>query len=552
MTNSRGLTASPTLAEYVGVVRRRKWILIPVVVLVPLVAVLLSMRGAQMYEASAQVLLKGQDLSGSLGGVQSTYVDPARQAQTEAELARVPEVARRALAEVPGSGLTTLEMLKSSSASPNAGSDLLTLTVKHPDARTAERLATAYAEAFAGYRADLDTREIAETHEGVQNRIEELENAGLKGSPLYKDLVEKERQLAAFLVLHTPSTLVVQEAERATKIPSTVVRNGMLGLVLGILLGLALVFLVEALDNRVRSVDEVRDLLGLRVLGRIPPPGRNLQRNDLALVADPLSPQADAYRMLRAGLEVANEKVGARTILIASATDGEGKSTTVANLAVALARADYQVVLADFDLRKPRLHDLFGLQRSPGVVDVELGDVELGTALQGVPVYGDAAAASNHGRSRPSGSLRVMTAGQALDDPDRVGAERAFDHFVEELGDSADIVLVDSAPLLPVGDTLALSAKVDALVLLVQKDALHSSTLSDVEEVLESVSVPKLGMVLTGVKTPETYGHYPYAPAQRVDPQHANGSGPSSQSSGATTAADDRPSWHAEAARQEE
>jgi hypothetical protein len=73
-----------------------------------------------------------------------------------------------------------------------------------------------------------------------------------------------------------------------------------------------------------------------------------------------------------------------------------------------------------------------------------------------------------------------------------------------------------------------------------------------VEEVLESVSVPKLGMVLTGVKTPETYGHYPYAPAQRVDPQHANGSGPSSQSSGATTAADDRPSWHAEAARQEE
>ncbi len=147
-----------------------------------------------------------------------------------------------------------------------------------------------------------------------------------------------------------------------------------------------------------------------------------------------------------------------------------------------------------------------------------------------------------------------MTAGQALDDPDRVGAERAFDRFVEELGDSADIVLVDSAPLLPVGDTLALSAKVDALVLLVQKDALLSSTLSDVEEVLESISVPKLGMVLTGVKTPETYGHYPYAPAERVYPQHVagNGSGSNSGSSEATTAADDRPAWEAEAARREE
>jgi len=212
----------------------------------------------------------------------------------------------------------------------------------------------------------------------------------------------------------------------------------------------------------------------------------------------PTSDDAEPFRVLRANFELAVADVGARTIMITSGISGEGKSTTVANLAVALARSGRRVVLIDFDLRKPGLHDLFGLDGSPGLIDVTLFDAPLETALATIHM----ADANGNGNGQvpyqSSGRLEVLPLGTALHDPDRVQAEAVVARTVESLKGRADYVLIDAGPILPTGDTIALSAHVDAIMLVVRLNGLPRSALDDLDRVLVSSPAAKLGFVLTG------------------------------------------------------
>lgn len=495
---------TPTLLDYLRVLRRWKWSFLLPVVLVPAIAVVLS-RDEPTYEASAKVLLNRQNVAQSLTGVSPGNVDPARVGQTEAELARVPEVARRALATARIRTLTPTQLLKSSEVWASATSDFLRFSVRDVDPDIARRLASAYARAFTAYRHDLDTQELQRTREGVLNRIEQLESAGLSGSALYRGLVEKERELAAIEALQTPTMVVVDEADRPTKVGSQTVRNGLIGLALGLVLGLLLAFLRDALDTRVRSVETIRNRLGLPYLGSLPAPSRQLAQADrLVMMEAPLSHAAESFRSLRASLDFANADARARTIMVTSALDAEGKSTTVANLAVALARAGRHVVLVDFDLRSPHLHRLFDLAERPGLIDIELGSAELDEALRPVPVTEPDSASDNGSLpGRRVGKLEVLPAGHALQDPD--GAELGVALTIDALRSRADLVLIDGAPLLPVGDAIALSAYVDALILVARVNALRSSALADLRRILSSSPAVKLGFVLTGVELGQEY-----------------------------------------------
>ena len=121
----------------------------------------------------------------------------------------------------------------------------------------------------------------------------------------------------------------------------------------------------EALDTRPRSADEIGERLGVPLLARLPRPPRKFRAPGRALGA-PHGPQGEAFRMLKTNLEFVNVERGCRTIMITSAVKGEGKSTTVANLAVAMARAGRRVALVDLDVREPMLHRFFDLARKPG------------------------------------------------------------------------------------------------------------------------------------------------------------------------------------------
>ena len=181
---------------------------------------------------------------------------------------------------------------------------------------------------------------------------------------LYSSLVDRQQTLQSMQALQPSVASVLRQADGAVLTQPKTVRNGALGLVVGLVLGLGLAFLREALETRVRTTEEVSARLGgLPLLGRLPRPPKRLRRSGkLVMLEDPASAQAEAFRMLRANLDFMTLDRDARTIMITSALEQEGKSTTVANLAVAFARAGKRVALVDLDLRRPVLARFFDLE----------------------------------------------------------------------------------------------------------------------------------------------------------------------------------------------
>ena len=166
--------------------------------------------------------------------------------------------------------------------------------------------------------------------------------------------MDKEQRLRTIQALQASNSFVVQPARGASQVQPRPFRAGLLGLLVGLVLGLGLAFLREALDTRVRTAEEVSEALDMTLLARLPtPPKRLTSKDSLVMLEAPRSKESEAFRMLRTNLEFTNLEHGARVIMVTSALESEGKSTTASNLALALARSGRHVALADLDLRRP-------------------------------------------------------------------------------------------------------------------------------------------------------------------------------------------------------
>jgi uncharacterized protein involved in exopolysaccharide biosynthesis len=249
------LNDAATLRDYLRVLLRHRWVVLAAAVLAPTAAVLLSLRQPPLYEASAEVLLAHQNLAATLTGTQdpTVYQQAERVAETQAQLARVPDVAQRTIDAVGVDDVTVREFLELSSVSAERNADLLEFTVQNESRGLAEQLSTEYARQFTQYRLALDTHALVLAREEVETQISELEAQGDRTSPLYASLVEKEQQLRTMEALQTSNAFLVRSAERADQVRPTPVRNGLIAAALGLLLGIMLAFLWEALDTRVRS-----------------------------------------------------------------------------------------------------------------------------------------------------------------------------------------------------------------------------------------------------------------------------------------------------------
>jgi Mrp family chromosome partitioning ATPase/capsular polysaccharide biosynthesis protein len=512
--------AGYSLQDYLRVIRRRKWIIIQAAILVPLAAALFSLHQPKLYQSGAEVLISRQNLANALNGVSdpTLYTDPNRLTQTQATLARVPEVARRALASLglkrpPGA------LLQHSSVTSASNSDILTFRVTDRSPALAAKLTTAYAKQFTLYRQELDTVSLNKAINEVRSRINELASAGDRRSALYASLVEKEQQLATIAALETGNITVVKPATGATQIQPKPVRNAIIGLVLGLVFGIALAFLEEALDTRVRTAGEIGERLGLPLLARVPEPPRSLGKEDrLVMVGDPRSLSAEPFRMLRTNLDFVRMGDEIRTLLITSSVKGEGKSTTAANLAVALANGGQHVALVDLDLRSPFLDRFFAVGRHPGLTQVVIGHATLEEALVNVPLRepttGNLPAASNGSSNMtagetggPAGSLKVIVAGPVPPNAGEFVSSPALGWVVAELRRRFDVVIFDAPPMLRVGDAMALSRHIDGLVIVTRLKVVRRAMLNELKRQLDASPATKLGFVVTGAQEEDDYGY---------------------------------------------
>jgi Mrp family chromosome partitioning ATPase/capsular polysaccharide biosynthesis protein len=529
-----------SLDDYLRVLRRRKWIVLTCALLVPLSALLFSLRQTAQYEASSEVYLNNQNLASALTGIDDTtlFVDSDSAVETQANLASVPRVARRALSIAGVEDMSAEDLLAQSTVSQKGRSDILRFVVTDPDRERASLLATSYAEAFVEYRSDLDTAALKKAEDEVAQKLEQLAAAGRADTRLYDSLLEKQELLATIATLQTSRASVVRNAGEAAQVAPTPFRNALLGLALGLVLGVGLAFAIESLDKRVRHASEIGDGLGLPLLARIPAPPKELSKQDLlVMVAKPRDPAAEAFRILRTNLDFARlSGSDVRSIVVASALEEEGKSTTCANLAVAMARAGNRVCLVDLDLRRPYLARFFGLLHAHGISDVALQVVPLEIALQRIDL-GTGKPAPPGGQPPSAGddeegTLDVLTSGPLPPDPGEFVGTHRLQRILHELRDRYDVVVIDAPPVLRVGDAVTLGTHADGVLVVTQLGLVTRPALTELRRVLEGIPVPKLGFVVTGSPksagygATDAYGGYGYGESYYArDGEAASGNG---------------------------
>jgi succinoglycan biosynthesis transport protein ExoP len=500
--------------DQLATLRRGTPLVLVMTAIVTLLAVGLSLRQESLYRATAEVFISAQPLdNAAVSALSFLSSDPERVLETQAKVARVPAVAKLAVKE-GGTGISPSELLGSSSVTANPDADVLSFSVTNGDAQTAPSLANAYANGFVVYRRQQDTGSLRQARAEIDKRIAGLRAAGASSSdPALGRLLEDSQTLRTRELLQGSNSTVGRPAEGAEKIQPSPVRDGFLGGVLGLALGVALVFVRNALNTRVRSASEIEERLGVPLLGRVPAPPRRLaSANRLAVIEEPHSTQAEAYRMLATNIELVNLDRGAKSFMVASAIRGEGKSTSAASLAVTFARRGLHVVLLEADLRRPMLRKMLLLEEGPGLTDVALGRADLEQALASTQLSDDQTLPTNGGGTAP-GVLEVLEAGPAPSSPPEFLKSHAVAQIVSRLSKRGDLLIIDTPPLLHVSDamTMMLSAQIDCVVVAARIGVVRRQAIDEIKRTLDSAPVVKLGFFATGEQAHEEYtGGYGY------------------------------------------
>jgi capsular exopolysaccharide synthesis family protein len=506
---------------------RRRW---PVVLFVLAVVVGASAVRASVqtpeYESTTDVLLSRQNLANALTDTNDPSAssnDYSRIAETQANIASSSSVLNRTLqaAGLPSARLGELEDGARVTAKSNA--DILTFAVRHPDRSLARRLTSAYAQAYISYRQELDTLALRRAEAEVDQRLARLESQGRPEPSLVASLTANKQRLSTLQALQTANAYVIRPAEGASQVSPNLPRAVAVAIVLGLLLGLGLALLTDALDTKVRDTDQLAALLGLPVLSRLVAPSKELQESrELTMLVQPGAPQSEAFRILRTNVELANAANRGQALMVTSAFEQEGKSTTLANLAVAFALSGKTVALVDLDLRRPTVHEFFGLPKENGVTLIAAGRIELDAAThsielpnQGHPVNSTPAASS-------AGHLNVVTSGPIPPDPGEFVISPAVREIIASLRLTHDLVLIDAPPVLRVGDGLALSASVDGVLVVARLGRVQRPTLVELRRVLKTGHSPVLGVIATGAEVDADRDYnYNYGYGYAVRPEDA-------------------------------
>lgn len=404
-------------------------------------------------------------------------------------------------AEGPVSSFTVETVSVAESDSPTAQSEASTVSIRavSPDAQTAARAANAYAQAFTEYRREREQARVRAAVQVVENSMDRFSSAQSRETVEYLTLQQRLQDLQILEATVTGNFTILAPAT-APDAPFTPrpVRNGLMGLAAGLVLGIMLALTIAQFDTRVRTQDEAVALLGMPLWGQIRKmPKAATDKEPLVVLEDSRGPAAEAYRKLRGSLEFANVDQPVKSLFLTSALQHEGKSVTASNLALALAEAGNRVVLVDGDLRRPQVHRHFGLPNSAGVSTVLTGREELSAALWPRRAGGRlVATASANAALKEDRSLSILTSGPIPPNPAELIASRSFAAVIDELEAEFDMVIVDAPALLAVGDTAAIARCVDGMVFLVDLTRAKRPLLEEAANQIALMPCRKLGLVV--------------------------------------------------------
>jgi polysaccharide biosynthesis transport protein len=532
------------LRNYLSVVRRRKGTIVFAMFIVASAALAASLAQTPRYESSASVLIAAQpSTSNSAQQTPTGRVDATRALANEIQFATSDSV-RRAVREATGGAGT-------SAVSASSTADLLEFSARHRVPAVAAEIANLHARTYIDLRRQATVQEFLEYGAVVQERIDELRaerewligpigdleralaeippegdsprsEAGTERAQLESQIaVETDRiagrrasldsQLASLEAtagelelgpqLSAGGASIVREARPSqTPVVPTTVRNVLLGLGVGLAFGLGLAFLIEQLDDSIRTREDLEAAVGVPAVGLVPRVANWSNRKEARLVAasEQQSPAAEAYRSLRTSVQFLGIDRPIRTLMITSPKGSEGKTTTTVNLAVTFALSGLRVAVVDCDLRRPRVSKFFHLPNEPGLTNALAEGVPIEEVMQLVNPDVD--------------RLSLVAAGPPPPNPADVLTSSRLQEALSELAGQFDLLLIDSPPVLPVTDALILSAYVDAVLLLATANRSGKRDVALAADLLRQVDAPLVGAVLNGTGLEGAYrAGYGYA-----------------------------------------
>ena len=499
---------------------RRRWILLACIVLVPLATYMYSEQLTPSYQSSTvlqvQAIGDASDVvTDSAGGSVAGNASVARLAETSG----VADEAARVLGAPEGSLRGAIKGVS------DDDTGFITLTATWSTAKGAAEIANAAAKALNITRERRGVERANRAIVGVQRDLRKL-SRGPSDATERSQLSDKLQRLRTLRAAQGSNAVTIEPATvPKAPISPNPKRNAILAFILSILIGVGLVILVDRMDRRIRDANETEKLTGVPLLAVIPkdafPGGRPSKRHALA------------FQTLRDSLTYFNVDEQLRTIAVISPLKGEGKTTVATNLAVSLARANKRVILVDADLRKPQVGRRMGVDESQGLSSVLLG-AKLKETLREVPPFGS--------------RLKILPAGPKPPNPSELIGSKRMAALLEELTDLADVVVIDTTPLLVVSDAFPLLEQVSGTVGVARIDQTHRDGLKRMMEITMTAGGRVFGMVATGAKGSTLrdydygYGYESEMPVVGVAPAGGgNGSDPSGDRDDAEDAAEAPP-----------
>ena len=542
-----------TLRDYLAVLWRRKWIILLVIVVATTGAYFYSARQAKQYETAASLIYeKSVSVDDPLSeGYTDTYALD-REMSAITDILASPEMQERAGAILEEQGVddsagyaVSSSAQTSDGGNASSGSNVVLISATSEDPELAAAAANAYGEAYVTWREERQQKQIQKAADAVEAQLREYPKAAQETAD-YLMLKQRLQDLVISKATATGNYRVLVEASVPTApFAPDPWRAAILGLGVGLFAGIGLAFLLEQFDTRLRRTDEIAATLRVPILGRIPRIARKeIHENILVTLAHPDGHAAEAFRMVRTNLDFLNVDADIQSLVVTSCVQGEGKSVAVANLAVSMALAGKKVIVVDGDLRRPRQHQYFGLRNEVGLSTVTTGQTNLAQSLQAVEVAGAGpgeAAADFAGWARGADAcqhLYVLTSGPLPPNPGEIVAARRFTATMERLQREADLVIVDSPAMLPVGDASAIASSVDGLVFLVDMHLVKRPQLAQAADQLRRLPCRLLGTVVRGDE--HAGGRYAYYGAEYSYAQGADG-GKSKGRKGGVAAKDHAP-----------
>jgi len=500
------------LSRYFRVLREQRFVIALIALVTAGTALGLSILQTTKYESTASVSFQDQaadtDLLGAPVGAQLLPIQlAARSAETiksdRIVLAVARRLGRRSLKELRDASLT---------ATVDLASNLVRVTVTGEDPKTAATIANAFAvEGTRISNADARARYSAAADD-LRRQIRGLRKSQGRERALYTMQLTRLQSLAAF----TRPAEIAEFARPAEDPESpTPVKNTLFGMLAGVLLGVLAAFLRNVLDRRPRSLAEVRAVLHMPLLGYVRKQALGRKLTDHASGSSG-GADLEASRIIRRNLEFLDVGAEVEVVAVTSALSEEGKSTVAASLALASAARGKRTLLLECDLRRPSLPERLGGRRVPGLTDHLNGDAALDDVLQ-VLRFDDVPTPGANGSDPGPSEFTVVMAGAPAPHPAALFGSQRFETLLSELRGAYDAVILDTAPLLPVADTLEIVPLTDGVILCVRVNQTTRDQAAAAHSALDRFPPRPTGLVITGTRSRDegaygadgsTYGYY--------------------------------------------